>query len=256
MLRTLWTSKSGMNAQQNKLDTISNNIANSSTTGYKRVDVGFKDLLSESLNRKGYPINNTNAIMGTGVKTTEVYRESTQGYLLDTSVSTNLAIDGEGYFRVVREDGSYAYTRDGSFRIDGEGKLVDSKGNNVYIEYTNGYTEETVSFLTANLLVDTAGGVYTKQGETFIKVGNIPLYTAIGDDAFLSIAENLYVPAEGVQVNRTTNADIYQGFLEGSNVDIATEFTDMIVTQRAFQLSSKGIQTADEMWGMINSLRR
>lgn len=256
MLRTLWTSKSGMNAQQNKLDTISNNIANSSTTGYKRVDVDFKDLLSESLNRKGYPINNTNASMGTGVKTTDAYRESTQGHLLDTGISTNLAIDGEGYFRVTREDGSYAYTRDGSFRIDGQGRLVDSKGNFLNIEYTNGFTEDTVSFSTSNLLIDTSGGIYTKRGETFIKVGDIPLYTAIGDDAFASIAENLYVPVEGVQVNRTTEADIYQGFLEGSNVDIATEFTDMIVTQRAFQLSSKGIQTADEMWGMINSLRR
>ena len=89
MLRTIWTSKTGLNAQQVKLDTISNNLANSGTMGYKRVDVGFKDLLNESLDRKGYPVNDKDASMGTGVRTTEWYRDNTQGFLTDTGLPTD-----------------------------------------------------------------------------------------------------------------------------------------------------------------------
>ena len=131
MLRTIWTSKTGLNAQQVKLDTISNNLANSGTMGYKRVDVGFKDLLNESLDRKGYPVNDKDASMGTGVKTTELYRDNAQGFLTDTGLSTDLSIDGEGYFRLVQPDGSYVYTRDGAFQVDSMGRLVDTRGNKV-----------------------------------------------------------------------------------------------------------------------------
>lgn len=256
MLRTLWTGKTGMNANQIKLDTISNNLANANTTGYKRVDVGFKDLLSESLDRNGYPINDKTSTIGTGVKTTGMFNDNAQGGLRDTGISTDLSIDGEGYFRVTLPDGSSAYTRDGSFQIDGQGVLVDSNGNKVALQYVNGKSEGKPAFSTSNLLFDTSGNVYVKGKEKFEKVAEIPLYTAVGNEAFLPAGENLYLPGAGVAVTRTTNADIYQGFLEGSNVDIATEFTDMIVTQRAFQLSSKSIQTADEMWGMINNMRR
>lgn len=256
MLRTMWTSKTGLNAQQVKLDTISNNLANSGTTGYKKVDIGFKDLLSESLDRKGYPINDKNASMGTGVKTSDWYRDNTQGNLLDTGLSTDLSVDGQGMFRVVAPDGSHYYTRDGAFSVDSMGRLVDSMGNKVYIEYTNGRNEQNTRLSASTLLVDSKGGVYNKEGDTFIKVGDIPLYTAVGSNAFLSAGDNLYVPAEGVNVERTTDFTMYQGFLEGSNVDIASEFTDMIVTQRAFQLSTKAMESADEMWSMVNNMRR
>lgn len=256
MLRTIWTSKTGMNAQQIKLDTIGNNLANSGTKGYKRVDVGFKDLLSESLNRQGYPINDKNATMGTGVKTTEWFRDNTQGFLSDTGLSTDLAIDGEGYFRLRQPDGSYVYTRDGSFQVDKLGRLVDTRGNKVSLNYVNGRSEENTVLNASRLLIDTSGSVYSKEGDTFIKVAEIPLYTAVGNDAFVSIGDNLFVPTQGAQLNLSTNADMHQGFLEGSNVDVGSEFTDMIVTQRAFQLSSKSLETADEMWGMINNMRR
>ena len=93
-------------------------------------------------------------------------------------------------------------------------------------------------------------------GDTFIKVGNIPLYTAVGTSAFQSVGDNLFIPAEDANVQVSINSEMYQGFLEGSNVDVATEFTDMIVTQRAFQLSTKAMESADEMWGMINNMRR
>ncbi|VYU68427.1 flagellar basal body rod protein FlgG [Clostridium paraputrificum] len=256
MLRTIWTSKTGLNAQQVKLDTISNNLANSGTMGYKRVDVGFKDLLNESLDRKGYPVNDKDASMGTGVKTTELYRDNAQGFLTDTGLSTDLSIDGEGYFRLVQPDGSYIYTRDGAFQVDSMGRLVDTRGNKVYIEYINGRNEQNTTLNARNLLIDTKGGVYNREGDTFIKIGNIPLYTAVGTNAFQSVGDNLFLPGEDVNIQVSTNAEMYQGFLEGSNVDIATEFTDMIVTQRAFQLSTKAMESADEMWGMINNMRR
>lgn len=255
MLRNLYTSKSGMYAQQHKLDSISNNLANATTMGYKRVDCGFKDLLSESLDRKGNPINDKNASMGTGVKTTGFYRDDTQGMLEETLRSTDLSIDGEGYFRVDTSNGEAFYTRDGAFKIDAEGRLVDSLGNKVHMNYEQGYNEENVTLSNSNMLIDNNGGVFIKGTDTFTKVANIPTYTAVGNEAFESVSDNLFKPAEGINVVETTNNDIYQGLLEGSNVDMATEFTDMILTQRAFQLSSKSLTTADEMWGMINNMR-
>lgn len=258
MLRTLWTSKMGMNAQQQKLDAISNNIANSSTNGYKKVNVGFKDLLSESLDRKGYPINDKTSIMGTGVKTTTWSRNNTQGNLIDTGISTDLAIDGAGnYFRLTASDGSNVYSRDGSFKIDSTGSLVDSSSNKLDIEYEPGRNAENTKFKEENMMFDTQGNVYIKEGDVFNKVGKANLYTAVGEDSFQSVGENLFVPSPGttVQVVNSANINISQGFLEGSNVNISEEMTDMIVTQRAFQLSSKSLETADQMWGMINNMR-
>lgn len=255
MLRTLWTAKTGMNANQEKLDVISNNLANANTTGYKKIDVGFKDLLSESLDRLGNPLNDDEATIGTGTKASEWFVDTTQGNLQETSISTDLSIDGDGYFKVVTDNGYEAYTRDGAFSIDANGQIIDNRGNKLEINYLNGYSEENVTFNKNNFLVDTNGQVYLKNNDNFVQVGEIPIYTAIGDKAFVSIGDNLFTSAEGVEIQRSNNFDLYQGTLETSNVDIATEFSDMIITQRAFELSSKGISTADEMWGMINNMR-
>ena len=255
MLRTLWTAKSGMNANQDKIDAISNNISNANTMGYKKIEVGFKDLLSESLDRLGNPINDKSSIIGTGTKTSEWYRDSSQGNLQETLLSTDFSIDGSGYFKVISTDGNELYTRDGSFNIDSTGTLVDNRGNKLELDYLNGYSENNVIFNKNNFLVDKKGDIYIKDGGNFTKVAEIPVYNAVGDRSFVSIGDNLFTPSEGIQVERTRNFDLYQGTLEGSNVDIATEFADMIITQRAFQLSSRSISTADEMWGMINNMR-
>ncbi len=258
MLRTLWTSKTGMNANQERLDVISNNLANSTTTGYKKVEIGFKDLLSESLDRRGYPIYDKTSIMGTGARTTAWYRDSTQGNLQATEVATDFAIDGAGqYFRVTKNDGSKAYTRDGAFKIDSQGTLVTTTANKVDIEYVQGRNEGNTVFKDDTLMIDTEGNVYNKEGDTYNIVGKINLYTAVGDTAFNSTGDNLFLPSDdaNITVVPADETRIYQGYLEGSNVDVAQEMTDMIVTQRAFQLSSKALQTADDMWGMINNLR-
>lgn len=255
MLTTLWAGKSGMMANQNKLDAISNNIANSTTTGYKRVEVGFQDLMQASLDRNGVPLNDKTASVGTGVKTTPWIKDNSQGMVQETMRPTDLAIDGKGFFRLIMPDGSDIYTRDGNFSVDSMGRLVDHRGNKVYLDYLPGFSEENVTFKSKELLVDKDGGVYRKNGESFEKVAEIPVYTAIGDEAFAPVGNNLYLPLNDIQVYRNRDIDVYQGYLEGSNVDISTEFSDMIIAQRAFQASSKGITTADEMWGMINSMR-
>ncbi|PRR83958.1 flagellar hook-basal body complex protein [Clostridium vincentii] len=256
MFTTLSTSKSGLNAQQTKLDTIGNNLANSTTVGYKRVDVGFQDLLNQSLNRQGIPTLNEDISMGTGVRTSDAFRDNTQGSFTESGVTTDLAIEGQGYFKVTQADGSEVYTRDGAFKIDRLAKVVDGRGNKLEIEYVEGRSEENCNFTTDNLLVDSDGSVYIKENGAVNKVGEIPVYSALGDSSFASIGDNLFVPTAGSNVERTANVIIHQGLLEGSNVDITTEFTDMIVTQRAFQLCAKGVTTADEMWGMVNNMRR
>lgn len=255
MLRTLWTSQSGMNANQERLDAISNNLTNSTTMGYKRVDVGFKDLLTESLDRKGVPLNNKDSAIGTGIKTSEWFRDNSQGMLRETRRTTDIAIDGTGYFRIIAPNGEKSYTRDGAFAIDGQGRLVDGRGNKLDIEFSQGFSEENVKFNKDNFVIDKSGQIYIKQSGNLKNVGEIPRYTATGDKAFISVGDNLFKPAPGSQVVKTRDCDLYQGTLEGSNVDVATEFSDMIVTQRAFELSSRGVKTADEMWGMVNNLR-
>jgi len=258
MLRTLWTSKMGMDANQQKLDAIGNNLANSSTMGYKKVNVGFKDLLSESLDRQGYPINDKTSTMGTGVRATTWSRNNTQGNLQDTGLSTDLAIDGAAnYFRLTTADGSKVYSRDGSYKIDTKGELVDANSNKLDIEFANGRNAENTKFKEENMMIDTDGNIFLKEGGVFNNVGKLNLYTAVGDDAFQSVGNNLFVQKQGANVNVTdpSSTKIRQGFLEGSNVDVTEEMTDMIVTQRAFQLSSKSLETADQMWGMINNMR-
>ncbi|MEG0296342.1 MAG: flagellar hook-basal body complex protein [Clostridium sp.] len=254
MLSTLWTGQSGMNANQNKLDAISNNISNSGTNGYKRVEVGFQDLMQYTLDRNGVPVNDKTSSTGTGVKTTSWKKDFSQGFLQETMRATDITIDGAGFFRLTMPDGSDVYTRDGAFGVDSMGRIVDGRGNKVYLEYMPGYSEANVNFTSKNLLIDTYGSVFVKDGDKFNKVAELPIYTAMGDASFAPVGDNLFLPVNGVQVFRTRDADIYQGYLEGANVDIAEEFSDMIMTQRAFQLSSKGITTADEMWGMVNQL--
>ena len=255
MLTTLWTSKSGLNANQEKLDVISNNIANVNTTGYKKVNVGFKDLISSSLDEWGNPLNDKTATVGSGVKAGNFTKDNSQGGLQTTNQKTDLALDGEGYFKVISSNGTEYYTRDGSFKLDSYGRLVTANGNILEVQYANGYSQNNTGLTADNFTINKKGEIFAENNGNFEKVGEIAIYTAVGNDAFTSVGDNLFKELNGVQVYRTLDADMYQGYLEASNVDLSQEMTDMIVTQRAFQLSSKGITAADEMWQMINNLR-
>lgn len=242
--------KTGMSATQNKVNIISNNIVNVNTTGYKKLNVQFQDLVRTSLNKDSYPTNNTNTDIGSGVKTSEEVRIFTQGSLRNTELSTNLAIDGTGFFRVVTSDGSYAYTRNGEFNVDASGKLVDSNGNVLDIQFVGGKNYNNSGITTENLTVNKAGDVLVNDEV----IGKINLYTSSGNDDFISMGDNLFTTKPGVNV---INADgnIMQGYIEMSNVDLGQEMTELITAQRSFQLNSKGITVADEMWSMINNLQ-
>lgn len=260
MLRVLWNSKSTMMANQEKLDAISNNLANANTDGYKRVTVSFQDLMSETLNRSGYPVtpNGERAQdphTGSGVKTTSWVRNNKQGMLQETQKTTDFAIDGDGYFQVTKPDGSIAYTRAGRFEVDAEERLVDSNGNRVKIIPAEGMDIDSIHFRKDNFSISQTGEVLLKGEQGYSVVGRLPVYTSTGADAFRSAGENYYVANGNAAVVETNKASIYQGYIEGSNVDMVTEMTDMIVTQRAFELGSRGIKAADEMWNMANNLK-
>lgn len=247
--------KSGMSAYQEKIDYTSNDLANISTTGYKATDIGFKDLYTETLNRKGTPLVDKTATHGTGVRTGMNYSKNTQGNLLNTGGKTDLAIDGEGYFAAYQSDGTIAYTRDGSFKIDSSGTLVDSLGNRIYIQYANGASEGQPELKANDLSINQNGEISMRIDEQMVDIGKIPLFTAIGDKSFIPIGNNYFVPAEDAQITEASDYDIVQGMLEGSNVDASEAFTDMLLSQRAFQLNSKSMTVADDLWGMINNMR-
>lgn len=261
MLRALWSSRSAMNAQQQKLDSISNNISNVNTSGYKREDVSFQDLTYETLNRTGYPNSGNNPkepINGAGVKATRWFRDNSQGNLRETSSKTDFAIDGEGYFRVTLPDGSKGYERAGSFNIDNNGDIVDKNGNRLDIEFTqegSSLFNEGKVFTSDNFSVKENGEVYMNVNSNSVYYGKINTYNAIGEEALSSIGDNLYIANQGSQIAATTDTGILQGFVENSNVDIGKEMTEMIIAQRAFELGSRAMKTGDEMWGLINGMK-
>lgn len=259
MRTSFYTSKSAMVAQQDKLDLVSNNIANSGTYGYKRLTTSFQDLYKNSLNKLGIPAgeNKEDLYVGSGVKSTAAVRIQKQGSLKQTGLATDLAIEGDGMFKVYKSDGTACYTRSGNFTIDAVGNIVDKNGYRLSIVDGNG-NEVNVpgnSFAGGNFTVDKDGTVSKEVNGRLVEVGSIKTYTSIGDNDFLSVGENLFVLPEGTQAVETTSRTIYQSYLENSNVDMATEMSDMIVAQRAFQLSSTALKTSDEMWQMVNNLR-
>ena len=255
MFNVFATAKSGMNAYQEKLDYLSNDLVNSTTTGYNSTDIGFKDLLTETLDRKGTPLNDKSAVNGTGVRLGMNYIKNKQGNLITTGNKTDLAIDGKGYFAAYQSDGSIAYTRDGSFKIDAEGVLVDSSGNRVVINYEPGFAQGDPELKSEDLSIDQEGGISMMIDNQSVKIGTIPVFTAIGDKSFIQIGNNYFVPSDDAEVVQSTDYNVRQGFLEASNVDSGETFTEVILSQRAFQLSSKAMTVADDLWGMINTMR-
>jgi len=253
MLRILWTSKSALSAGQQKLDSIANNITNATTPGYKKENVDFKDLVNEELNKRGYPVTKEGEKLatlqtGTGVKNGAVLKDFSQGELIPTDINMDLAIDGSGFYALKLADGTKVYTRDGAFSIDGNGEVVNSAGYKLEVNYTNG----PVKFSSENFKVDQDGNITNNAGNV---LGTISLYNAIGSGGMVTLGNNIYVPQSDTTVYKETGSFIRQGFSESSNVDLAQEMSEMIVTQRAFQLSSQGLTTADQMWQMANNLR-
>ena len=264
MVRSLWTAATGMNGQQTNIDAISNNLSNVNTTGYKKQRVEFDDLLYQTIKMAGTPATEDTVTpvgiqMGTGVKVAATQRMFNQGSLQNTEVTTDLAIMGEGFFRVQQYDGSFAYTRDGSFKIDSNGQLVTSNGLKVMPEIIM-----PEDFEINSLVMSTDGRVSVKIAgdDTPIEVGQIELYRFPNQVGLESAGDNLYLAtnASGIAIPGRPGFEgmgtTRQKFLEMSNVSVVNEMVQMIVAQRAYEFNSKAVQTSDAMLATAASLKR
>ena len=249
-MKALGIAATGMMAQQTNVDVISNNIANANTTGFKSARASFTDLIYENQSREGAVTaeeGTTRPVgldIGLGVRSVGTLRLNTQGGLTQTENQLDLAIDGRGYFAVNMPDGNQAYTRDGSFRLSAEGQIVNHQG----FEIDPGV-----------VLPDNTTAV---DGDPIpVEVGQLTLTTFVNDAGMRPLGNNLLeatvasgdaIPAlpgdEGVGILR-------QGYLEASNVDIIRQITDLIQAQRAYEMNSKAISTADQMMSAANQIK-
>ncbi|HYE11241.1 MAG TPA: flagellar basal-body rod protein FlgG [Patescibacteria group bacterium] len=264
MMRALWTASTGMMAQQLNVDTISNNIANVNSIGYKKTRIEFKDLLYETMERgmvkdgQGKPVN---LQVGHGVKVSATTKFFTQGNLDMTSNPYDLAIDGPGFFTIVGPNDEQMYTKDGSFKIsvDGENmKLVTAEG--YFVQGTNGDID--LGSNVKDVIIDESGLITVRRtDDTLEEIGSLSIATFVNPAGLESVGKNLYKTslASGEAFDTAEDGSgggVLQGYLESSNVQVVEEMVKLIQAQRAYEINSKSIQTADEMLGMANSLRR
>jgi len=264
MMRALWTASSGMLAQQLNVDTISNNLANVNTTGYKKERAEFKDLLYASICRgemvdgQGKPVN---LQIGHGVKPIAIVKDFSKGNMQQTGNSLDLAIDGKGFFVVRDANDNLFYTRDGSFKlsIDGEeASIVSSDGYFLQVEGADAEIGSEIKEIT----VDENGTLMVRRNDdTLDEIGTVDVVRFSNPAGLESVGRNLYkttsASGEAVEAEEPgMNGLVMQGFLEASNVQVVEEMVKLIVAQRAYEINSKSVQTADEMLQMANNLRR
>jgi flagellar basal-body rod protein FlgG len=260
MMRSLWIAKTGLDAQQTQLDVITNNLANVSTTGFKRARAVFEDLLYQTLRQPGAQSSQQTQVssglqLGLGARPISTERIHTQGALTQTGNSLDVAIQGDGFFQVLMPDGTTAYTRAGSFQKDSTGQIVTPSG----------YPLQPAITIPANALNLTIGrdGTVTAllSGQTTpTQIGNIQLATFVNAGGMQSMGENLFMEtaSSGTPTPNTPGTNgaglLNQTYLEGSNVNVVEELVNMIQTQRAYEMNSKAISTSDQMLQKIASL--
>ena len=256
MLRALHTAATGMDAQQRKIDTTANNIANVNTTGFKSSRAEFQELLTQELRPAGQAGGPVGVDVGLGVKTAATSRSFSQGALESTENPLDVAIEGQGFLPVESPVGEVLYTRAGNLKVNGEGELVTAEG---------------MRLVPSILIPQDATGVSVERdgrvsvmlpGDTQpIEVGQLELGMFTNPGGLKSLGRSLYgetVASGPVQLTvpgEQGSGELSQGFLEGSNVEIVTEMIDMIVSQRAYEINSKVIRTADEMLRSVTNLR-
>jgi flagellar basal-body rod protein FlgG len=253
MIRSLWISKTGLDAQQTNLDVIANNLANVSTNGYKRSRAVFEDLLYQTLRQPGAQSSQQTQIptglqVGTGVRPVATERVFTQGNLQQTGNSLDLAINGQGFMQVQMPDGTTAYTRDGSFHVDAQGQIVTSNGNPVLPAIT-------IPAQAQSITIGSDGVVSVKLASSSASqnVGTIQLANFINPAGLQPLGQNLYTEtsASGAPQANSPGSNglgtLQQGYVETSNVNVVEELVSMIQTQRAYEINSKAITTSDQM---------
>ncbi len=262
MLRSLYTASTGMLAQQLQIDTTSNNISNVNTIGYKKERAEFADLMYQVMEYAGTATSSTTQSptgieVGLGVRPTAITKLYGEGNLKETGNNFDLAITGDGFFQIQLPDGNTAYTRNGAFKVDGNGTVTNSDG---YILLP----QITIPADTTEVSIGTDGTVSVKQGanSTMTQVGQIELVTFINPAGLHSLGDNnlINTDASGDPMAGTAGlggvGQIRQGFVEMSNVKLVEEMTDLITGQRAYEANSKVITTSDEMLQTVNGLKR
>ena len=260
MIRSLWIAKTGLDAQQTQMDIIANNLANVSTTGFKRSRAVFEDLLYQTLRQPGAQTSQQTQLpsglqLGTGVRPVATERIHTQGNLQQTGNSKDVAIQGAGFFQVLLPDGTTAYTRDGSFQMDSQGQLVTASG----------FTVQPAITIPANTQSITIGrdgtvSVLAASSTTPTQVGTLQVATFVNPVGLESRGENLYVEsaASGTPNTNTPGTNgaglLIQAYVETSNVNVAEELVNMIISQRAYELNSRAITASDQMLQKLTSI--
>jgi flagellar basal-body rod protein FlgG len=264
MVRSLWTAASGMTGQQASIDTISNNLANVNTPGYKKTRAEFEDLVYQTVRTAGTPATEDTVTpvpvqMGHGSKLSATERQFNQGALENTENISDIAIQGDGFFRIQSYDGSYAYTRNGAFKIDSNGQFVTSNGYKLMPELIlpEGYNPDSLT-----VAQDGRVTVKVPGANDPIQVGQLELYRFPNPQGLSTVGENLFKPtnASGTALAGRPGFEgmgtTIHKFLEMSNVSVVREMVNMIVAQRAYEFNSKAIQTTDNMLGTATSLKR
>ncbi len=253
MIRSLWISKTGLDAQQTQMDVVANNLANVSTNGFKRSRAVFEDLLYQNIRQPGAQSSQQTQLpsglqIGTGVRPVAAERIHTQGNLQQSGSKLDIAIQGSGFFPVLMPDGTTGYTRDGSFQTDGQGQLVTASGFVVQPAMTIPADATSVTIAQDGVVSVTQAGSVTP-----VQIGQMQLATFINPAGLQSNGQNLYLetassgaPGTGAPGANGTGT-LVQGFLETSNVNVVEELVNMIQTQRAYEINSKAITTSDQM---------
>lgn len=262
MMRALWTAGSGMAAQQNNIDVISNNIANVNTTGFKKQRAEFQDLMYQTMRQAGSTTGAdtqlpTGIQMGHGVRMSATNTVHTQGSYQNTGNALDMAIEGDGFFQITMPDGTIGYSRDGSFKRDSDGRIVTADGYPIEPQIT-------IPANTTEITISADGRVSaTIPGQTQTEeIGQIELARFVNPAGLSRMGKNLYMETEasGAPTTNAAGTDgagtLVQQFLEMSNVQIVDEMVNMIVAQRAYETNSKAITTSDSMLEIANGLKR
>lgn len=259
MNQGLWIAKTGLDAQQTRMAVVSNNLANVNTTGFKQGRAVFEDLLYQNVRQSGGQTSQDTELpsgmhLGTGVRIVATEKLFTQGSVLQTNNSLDVAINGRGFFQVEQPDGSLAYSRDGTFQLNDQGELVTASGYRIQPGISIPDAAQSITIGTDGIVsVRLPGQSSTTQ------VGSLQTVDFINPVGLQPIGENLYIEtassgtAQAGTPGQNGLGALNQGALEGSNVNVVSELVNMIETQRAYEMNSKAISTNDQMMQYINN---
>ncbi|VAX00717.1 Flagellar basal-body rod protein FlgG [hydrothermal vent metagenome] len=258
-MNPLWVSKTGLEAQQNRLATISNNLANVNTTGFKRDRPIFEDLIYQNVRQAGAQTSQDTVLpsglmLGTGVRTVATQKIHTQGNILQTKNKLDVALQGRGFFQIQKPNGDVAFSRTGNFQLSAEGVIVTASGYPLQPQITVPANAASLTIGNDGAVSITTPGIAQPQ-----QVGQIQLADFVNPSGLQPTGENLYLetvasgPPTVANPGNNNTGTLIQGALEGSNVNVVEELVNMIETQRAYEMNSKAISTMDQMLQFANN---